>query len=89
MPLVVRALHLVTLTTFAVAQPLFDILARHAEFFAVRRSEPIDLFTLCIVLIVIVPIPALVITGLASWFNEKIRRYVQATLVSLLCSVIL
>jgi hypothetical protein len=89
MSLVVRALHLATLTAFAVAQPLFDILARHAEFFAVRRSEPIDLFTLCFVLIVIVPIPALAVTGLASWFNQKTRRNVQTTLVSLLCSVIL
>jgi hypothetical protein len=41
-----RILHLFTLSTFAVAQPLFDILARHAEFFALRQSQPIDLFTL-------------------------------------------
>jgi hypothetical protein len=45
----IRILHLFTLSAFAVAQPLFDILARHGEFFAVRQSQPTDLFALIFV----------------------------------------
>ena len=38
-----RGVHLLVLSAFAVAQPLFDILSRNAEFFAVRGSTPSDI----------------------------------------------
>jgi len=39
----IRLAHLLVLSGFALAQPLFDILAKHAEFFAVRGSAPSDI----------------------------------------------
>jgi hypothetical protein len=39
----VRGAHLLVLSAFALAQPLFDILAKHPEFFAVRGSKPADI----------------------------------------------
>ena len=40
---------------FAVAQPLFDLLARYPEFFVARQSEPIDLILLALLLSLGVP----------------------------------
>ena len=39
----VRGLQLLVLSGFALAQPLFDILGKNAEFFAVRGSTPSDI----------------------------------------------
>jgi len=54
----IRLAHLLVLSGFALAQPLFDILAKHAEFFAVRGSAPSDivLFALAVTFV-----PALVL----------------------------
>jgi hypothetical protein len=38
------ALHIFVLCSFALAQPLFDLLARSAEFFVAHRSQPLDIF---------------------------------------------
>ena len=53
-----RGAHILTLSAFALAQPLLDILAKHAEFFAVRGSTPGDivLFALAVTFL-----PALVL----------------------------
>jgi hypothetical protein len=40
---VLRLAHLLTLSAFAVAQPLFDVLGRNAEFFVVRGSTAADI----------------------------------------------
>jgi hypothetical protein len=42
-PHLIRLAHLLVLSAFAVAQPLLDILSKHAEFFAVRGSTPFDI----------------------------------------------
>jgi hypothetical protein len=53
-----RLAHLLALSAFALAQPLFDILGKNAEFFAVRGSTPADivLFALAVTFV-----PALVL----------------------------
>ena len=42
----VESLHLFVLWGLAVAQPIYDLLARHSGFFVVRRSEPVDVLIL-------------------------------------------
>ena len=37
-----EALHVVVLFSFAVAQPLYDLLGRHPQFFVSRGSESVD-----------------------------------------------
>ncbi len=54
-PLLFEALHIFVLTGFAVAQPLFDLLARSPEFFIARRSKPVDIVFLALVLSILVP----------------------------------
>ena len=48
-------LHIVALTGFAVAQPVYDLLARHADFFVAHASTPGDLLALVTILSVALP----------------------------------
>lgn len=54
-PVIIETLHIFVLSAFAIAQPLFDLFAKQAEFFATRKSEPIDVILLTIFLSLIVP----------------------------------
>jgi Sulfatase len=83
-----RALDLAVLCAFAFAQPLFDLLGRNPEFFAVRGSPGGDivLFALGLVLL-----PALVLTGveaLAGLAGPRAQVAVHAVLVALLGALI-
>ena len=73
---------------FAVAQPLFDLLARRAEFFAVRRSQPLDVLLLTAILAVLAPALLVLVvrgTALAGSAVEKASRFlVVATLIAAL-----
>ena len=80
----IRALHLVTLSIFAAAQPLFDILIQKTEFFSIRRSEPGDLFGLVFILVFVVPLPLIALTGIGGWLCEFGKKGVQASPLGLL-----
>ncbi len=51
----VRALHVFVLVAFAVAQPLFDLLGRHAEFLIAHGATRGDLYLLTLFLAGVVP----------------------------------
>jgi hypothetical protein len=84
----IDSLHIFVLCSFAIAQPLFDLLSRNAEFFVARHSEPIDIVLLTLILII--PFPALIvlieaITGLVSHQARKIvHGFVIACLMALI-----
>jgi Sulfatase len=59
-PLRVAALHLLVLSSFALAQPLFDLLGRNGEFFGARGSTRWDIVVFALAL-TLVP-PALLLT---------------------------
>lgn len=50
-----NALHVFALFSFAVAQPLYDLLARNPEFFVVRQSRLIDALWLIVLLSLLLP----------------------------------
>lgn len=52
-----RSLHLFVLWNFAVAQPLFDLLARHPEFFVIRQSGAFDILLFTVSVSVLHPTP--------------------------------
>ncbi|MCE2485335.1 MAG: sulfatase-like hydrolase/transferase [Desulfurellaceae bacterium] len=56
-----RGLHLLVLWNFAVAQPLFDLFSRTAEFFVLRQSPPLDIVLFAILLSVVAPAPGVLI----------------------------
>ncbi|MGE0820861.1 MAG: sulfatase-like hydrolase/transferase [Candidatus Binatia bacterium] len=47
--------HLCTISSFTIAQPLFDLFSRNAEFFVIRNSQPIDIFLLVFTVSVLIP----------------------------------
>jgi hypothetical protein len=51
-----NALHLAVLTAFAFAQPLFDLLGKTPEFFAVRGSRPVDIVVFALVVVLVPPL---------------------------------
>ena len=53
------SLHVLVLFSIALAQPLFSLLSRYAEFFVARQTEPVDLILLT--LIVCLGLPLLLI----------------------------
>lgn len=82
-------LHLVTLSGFAVAQPLFGLLASNAEFFVARRSESVDLLALVFVLIALVPLPLVLLELAAAPLGKHPRKLLHGALVALLLSATL
>jgi Sulfatase len=52
----VRGAHLLALSGFALAQPLFDLLGRNAEFFAVRGSTASDIVVFALVVTFALPL---------------------------------
>ncbi|HET9545409.1 MAG TPA: hypothetical protein VFO88_07515, partial [Gaiellaceae bacterium] len=63
--LVLPAVHVVVLTTFAFAQPLFDLLGRNAEFFTFRGSTRSDLIAFTLGAVLIPPALLLAVEALA------------------------
>jgi hypothetical protein len=72
--LLIAGLHLFGLAGFAVAQPLFDVLARHPAFFVAHEAAPLDLVLLAAVVVVAPP--------LALWFAVAAGRLISLGLGS-------
>jgi len=81
-------LHIYVLVAFAVAQPLFDLLSRNAEFFVARRSEPIDVLLLILILSGALPLLILILEAGAAPVNAKLRTTVRALAVMALVAAI-
>jgi hypothetical protein len=77
----VRGAQLFAASGFALAQPLFDILGKNAEFFAVRGSTPGDIVLFALV---VTFVPALVL-----WLVELVVGIVSARAVTVLHHVFL
>lgn len=76
-----HSLHILVLSSFAVAQPLFELLSRNPEFFVVRRSQPIDIILLIFILLIVIPGVAIFVEGIAQLFGQKFREGLHLCLV--------
>ncbi len=63
-PLRLAGLHLLVLWSFAVAQPLFDLLGKNGEFFAARGSTRWDAIVFALVLLLVPPLVLLALEAL-------------------------
>ncbi len=62
----IRFIHLLVLSAFTTAQPIYDLLSRHPEFLPAHQSEPVDILLLTLVLSLLLPGAAvLVVRSLA------------------------
>jgi len=65
-----KSWHLFLLSSFAIVQPLLEVLGNSPQFFVIRRSEPIDIFFLVLFLMLAPPF----ILALVHWAAERISE---------------
>jgi len=80
-------LHLLLLSGFAVAQPLFDLLSREPGFFVARRSQPLDIVVLAVILMIAPSLILGAIETIIGLFSEPARRHVHLVFVGLLITL--
>jgi uncharacterized membrane protein YgdD (TMEM256/DUF423 family) len=81
-------LNLAVLWTFAVAQPLFDLLKDNPEFFAARGSSGFDIISFSVLLVTLPPALLLAIELLAGLAGATVRRAVHVVLLGGLVALI-
>jgi hypothetical protein len=80
-------LHLAALWAFAVAQPLFDLLGRNAEFFVARGSTRWDIVAFGIG-VVVPPAGMILVETLARRIHDRLGRAVHLAAVALLVAAL-
>jgi hypothetical protein len=86
--LVLPGVHVVVLTTFAFAQPLFDLLGRNAEFFIVRGSTRSDVIAFALGAVLIPPLLLLAVEALAMLVGSLVWLTVHVAIVGSLAGLV-
>jgi len=82
-------LGLAVLWTFAVAQPLFDLLKDNPEFFAARGSSGFDIISFAVLLVVVPPAIGLAIEALVGLAGRTPRQAVHLVLIGGLVALLI
>jgi hypothetical protein len=88
LPPIRHLLHLAALWSLAVAQPLFDLLGRNAEFFAIRRSAPEDIVIFAVGLVLLPPLVLAGVEALLGLVDERVREAGHLVLVGVLVGLL-
>ena len=80
--------HLAVLSTFALAQPLFDLLSDNPEFFAARGSTPSEIIVFALLLVFVPPLVLLAVELLIGLAGGGARRVAHLVLVGFLAAVV-
>jgi len=81
-------LNLAALWTFAVAQPLFDLLKDNPEFFAARGSTGFDIVSFSVLLVVLPPLLLLGIELLLGLIRPEVRKGAHVVFLGVLAALI-
>ena len=76
------SLHVFVLAGFAVAQPLFDLLARQAEFFTFRQGTWADIVVLVVILSVLLPLFVIGVEAIIGLLSYRLRRWVHGAIIA-------
>jgi hypothetical protein len=87
--LATNSLEIGVLSSFGFAQPLFNLLSKNAEFLVVRRSQPLDIFLLILVLCLLLPAALIVLELVAAMVTPRLLDWLQGFLITLLISITL
>jgi hypothetical protein len=82
------AAHLAVLSAFAIAQPLFDVLAKHAAFFVVRDSTAAEIVVFAVVVTLGPPLVLTAIEALAGLAGSRPRQAVHVAFVAALVALL-
>jgi len=85
--LAIGILHVAALSALALAQPLFDLLGKNAEFFVARESRAIDIWLLILVLLAAIPAVVLVMEWIVIRLAPVAYRTLHAAIIGLLGSL--
>jgi Arylsulfatase A and related enzymes len=80
--------HLIVLSSFALAQPLLDILGRNAAFFAVRGSSSSQIVLFALALVFVLPAALLAIELIALFINRSLANAVHLFFICILSAVV-
>ena len=80
--------HLTVLTTFALAQPLFDILGQNPEFFAVRGSSAAEIVVFALAVVFALPAFLVAIEVLVGLVSPRVARGLHLVFVGVLTAAI-
>jgi arylsulfatase A-like enzyme len=80
--------HLAVLSAIAIAQPLFDLLGKNADFFAARGSTRWDIVTFSLGVVLAPALAAAVLVGAARAIGPRVARAMVAALVAILLALV-
>ncbi len=83
-----RSLHIFALFGFAVAQPLFDLLSRNADFLVAHRLRPLDLVVLVGILCLLFPGLLALVEAAAGSLHPRVGEFTHGLAISLLVGAI-
>lgn len=82
-----RALEILVLASFAVAQPLFSLLGANATFFVAHGIMGSRLVLFALVVVLLPPLAFVAVDGLAAVADARVGRVVHATLLGVLLAL--
>jgi hypothetical protein len=85
--LALNGAHLAVLTAFAVAQPLFDLLSRNAEFFVVRGSTRWDIVAFALAVTLLPPAALVLVEAVVRLVDARLQRALHLVFVACLAGL--
>lgn len=82
-------LHTFILSSFAIAQPLFNLLSRNTTFFVVRRSEPLDILIFCALVCVGLPLCLILIEKGLRWIHPTMGWCARTSIIGVLVALLI
>ena len=79
--------HVFVLSSLIVAQPLFDLLSRHAAFLAAHKAGPLDILGLVGVLCVLIPAGFVCLELVGSAVGPRVQKSVHIVLIAVFGAV--
>ena len=76
------SLHVFVIVGFAIAQPLFELLARQAEFFVFRHATWQDSAALVVILCVLLPLGLIGVERIIGLLSHRLRRWVHSAIIA-------
>jgi hypothetical protein len=86
--LVARFLQLLAISSFGIAQPLFDLLSKNPGFMVVHRSQLVDLLALSAVLLFCIPVLFFLIEIVLSLFSTRLSSVAHSIFMALLLTLV-
>jgi Sulfatase len=87
--LVINSIDILVLASFAIAQPIFELLSRNVEFLVARHSEPLEIILLTFGLCLLLPGVIVLFEILAGALTPNFRRTVHSAVLAVLFALTL